>query len=302
MSFTRSIIIGSIGVLFIVINIVHGAAANLSPKPAKQQITQDTVSNEKVIMDNFYTLFQKRDDALPALIRYIDENIASVSKPEATAMVIELEKVQKENLLNLQEEFEDNELLQKALSSQHINGIENKETKALLAETLSSGFKIETAEGVYFPVIDYSAYKKYRSAVTPDIAAYIDIMSIESDKTPSKDAALMISWSEVLKRAIIQEQFISHYSNSAKVEDVRQLLKHYTIFALYGTNNTPLFSYDTKQMVPEAKETYLAASLDTAHGSFSKIIKEYLTVLKRNDYQLTSEVQEHRNKIVGEFY
>ncbi|MPM54662.1 hypothetical protein SDC9_101441 [bioreactor metagenome] len=166
----------------------------------------------------------------------------------------------------------------------------------MLLETKNSGYKIETAEGMFFPVIDYAVYKKYRSNVTADIAAFIDIMAVESDKTPIKDAALVISWDEIIKRAQTQEQFIKEYVNSAKVEDMRQQLKRYTAFAMYGGNNTPLFSYETKQMNAEARKTYLATTFDANNGSFSKAMIGYLDVLKKNDYKLTSEVQEYRNK------
>jgi hypothetical protein len=219
-------------------------------------------------------------------------------------MIIGLEKVQQEKLPKLQDGFGDSEAVQKALAKSYQNGlanqaidsIESKTAKDLLIEAQSSGFKIETAEGMYFPVVDYSAYKKYRNAVTQDIATFIDIMSVESDKTPIKDAALTISWSEIIKRAQEQEKFIKDYGNSAKVEDMRQLLKRYSAFAMYGANNTPLFSYDTKQMVPEAKKTYLETVFDANKGSFSKAMNEYLVMLKKNDYKLTAEVQEYRNK------
>lgn len=271
---------------------------------AKQQVGQDAVAAEKAVMYNYNALLQKKDVTVPELIKYIDENIGSISQAGASSMIIGLEKVQKEKLPKLQDKFGDSEAVPKALTkiyangltSQAISSIENQETKDLLFDAQSNGFKIETAEGMYFPVIDYSAYKKYRNAVTQDITAYIDIMAVESDKTPIKDAALMISWSEIIKRAQEQERYIKDYGNSAKVEDMKQLLKRYTVFAMYGANNTPLFSYDTKQMIPEAKKTYLETGFDANKGSFSKVMNEYLAVLKKNYYKLTPEVQEYRNK------
>jgi hypothetical protein len=171
----------------------------------------------------------------------------------------------------------------------------------LLITTKNNGYKIETAEGFYFPVIDYSLYKKYRQNVTPDMAAYIDIMAIESAKTPIKDAALVIGWQEVLQRAKTQEQFIKEYGSSAKSEDMKQLLKRYLVFSLYGANNTPLFSYENKQMVPVAKKAYLEAAFDANNGSFSKLMNDYLTILKKNEYKLTKEVDEFRKKAEAEF-
>ncbi|TWH51952.1 hypothetical protein [Sporomusa sp. KB1] len=300
----KIISISMIAILVLVIDGCTNKSGGLPPEPAKQQIAEDAAANEQVIMDNYNALLQNRSVPVPEISKYLDENITKVSQVGAANMIIGLEKVQKERLPKLQDKFGDSEAVQKALTksyrdgltNQAIDSIENQEAKALVLEAKSSGFKIETAEGMYFPVIDYSAYKKYPKAVTPDIAVFIDIMSVESDKTPIKDAALMISWNEILKRAMAQEQFIRDYSNSAKVEDMRQLLKRYLVFALYGANNTPLFSYDTKQMVSEARQTYLVTEFDPDKGSFSKVMSEYLAVLKKNDYQLTAEVQEYRNK------
>lgn len=305
MSFIRSII--SICLIVAMLLAVSGCAnkgVTPSPEPAKQQVVQDTADKEKAVMDNYNALLQKQDVTFHEIMEYVDENITSVSQTGASLMIIGLEKVQKEKLPKLQDRFGDSEAVQKAitkiyksgLTSQAISSIENQEAKDLLVESQNNGFKIETAEGMYFPIIDYSAYKKYRNAVTQDIAEFIDIMAVESDKTPIKDAALMISWSEVIKRAQEQEKFIKDYGNSAKVEDMKQLLKRYLVFALYGANNTPLFSYDTKQMVTEAKKTYLETAFDANKGSFSKVMNEYLAVLKKNDFKLTVELQEYRNK------
>lgn len=288
-----------------------GGCANkeVVPLPGNgQQANQEAAFKEKTVMEQFNTLLQKKDVTVQETIHYIDENIGLVSPANASVMVVGLEKVQREKLPALQDKFGNSEAVQtvlaknyrKGLTSQVVNNLDNPEAKALITETQSSGLKIETAEGMFFPVIDYSAYQKYSKAVTQDIAAYIEIMGIESDKTPVKDAAMMINWSEVVKRAMTQEQFLQDYRSSAKTEEVKQMLKRYTVFAMYGANNTPLFSYDSKQMVPEAKETYLEAGFDPNHGSFSKAMSEFLTVIQRNEYKLTDEVNEYRNKVSKE--
>lgn len=309
MKFIRKIT--NISLILVLVLTVTGCAnkgVNPPAESTKQQVAEDVVAKDKVIMDSFNALVQKQDVTVAEIMKYVDDNIAAVSQANASTMVIRLEKLQKEKLPKLQDRFGDSETVQKVLAkiyrndlrSQVSSSIENKEARDLLVEAQTSGFKIETAEGMYFPVIDYSAYKKYRNSVTQDIAAFIDIMAVESEKTPIKDAALMISWSEILKRAVTQEKFIKDYSNSAKQEDMKQLLKRYTTYTLYGANNTPLFSYDTRQMVPEAKRTYLETTFDANDGSFSKILNGYLAVLKKNDYKLTDEVQEYRNKASAE--
>jgi len=48
--------------------------------------------------------------------------------------------------------------------------------------------------------------KKYSEYVTEDVKEYINIMAEESNNPPAKDAALVVGWDEVLKRALNQEK------------------------------------------------------------------------------------------------
>lgn len=91
-----------------------------------------------------------------------------------------------------------------------INRLEDASLKSLLLATLDNGFKIETAEGSFFPVIDYGYYQKYQSAVTADCVAYLEIMRLESERMPAKDAALMIGWEEILARRNVKNSLLRH--------------------------------------------------------------------------------------------
>lgn len=300
------------GVVLLVLLSFFSGCVN-GPKPLNEQAQQTPAENgasrENAIMSEFDKLIQRNNVRAEEISKFINENMAAVSPQNLSVMLIALEKNQQRNLLKLQDKFADEDVIQKTLAEDYqgeltdsyLNEIQNKTVRDLLITTKNNGYKIETAEGFYFPVIDYSLYKKYRQNVTPDMAAYIDIMAIESAKTPIKDAALVIGWPEVLQRAKTQEQFIKEYGSSAKSEDMKQLLKRYLVFSLYGANNTPLFSYENKQMVPVAKKAYIEAAFDANNGSFSKLMNDYLTILKKNEYKLTKEVDEFRKKTEAEF-
>lgn len=299
-----------ISFLILILFVTLSGCAGFWSKPnetSKQAVEESTVNKDRAIMDEFNNLLHKYDGTMVEVIQFINEKIAALSPQNASAMVIALENKQKVALSKIQVTYENDTIQQKLskdfrgdFTDNYINGIQDKVIKDVLLETKNSGFKIETAEGFYFPVIDYSLYKKYCSNVTPDIAAYIEIMSVESDQTSVKDAGLMIGWEEIIKRGISQEQFLKEYYDSAKAEDVKQLLKSYLIFALYGTNNTPLFQYEDKQIAPAAKKIYFESAW-TGDGSFSKIMAEYLTLVKKNNYSLTKEVDDYRKKVIQEF-
>ncbi len=310
-NYSKSNIVASIVLLILFVSL--SGCAGIGSKPVneqpKQAVDESAVTKDKAIIDEFNQLVQKNDITIGEIIAFINEHAAVVSQQKASAMLIALEKKQQLNLPKLEGKYADNDTIQRKLTTDYrgdltdsyINGVQDKTIKEVLLETKNSGYKIETAEGFYFPVIDYSLYQKYRSNVTPDIGTYIDIMAVESDKTPVKDAGLMIGWKEILMRAASHERFIKENNSSVKVEDVKQLLTRYLVFALYGTNNTPLFDYEDKQMIPAAKKTYLEAAFNANDGNFSKIMTEYLTVVKKNDYKLTKEVDEYRKKLVEDF-
>ncbi len=265
------------------------------------------LAKDKKVMIGFETLMDQEDVAVGEVIQYVNENIDTLSKKDAATLVKGIERIQKANLSQQENKFE-NEALQKELarvyqengwSLDDFNGIRDDKLRMIVDEAIGNGYKVETAEGFFFPVIDYNFYDQYHQAVTLDLSAYLEIMAVESDLTPVKDAALMISWEEIMKRALRQEEFIKKYAASTQVEAMEKLLKRYVTFNLFGCNNTPLFNYETKEMNPEAKKAYLKRSWDEAKGSFSALMKEYLMVLKENEYKLTEEVEKFRKNTVG---
>lgn len=249
------------------------------------------------IMNDFQSLL-KNNAGVDEVAAFINDNIAGASPEDASEMLDRFESIQKNNLPQFEGLY--NEVnVQSKINDEYkaiIAGSEIKDSglKELLAETYNSGYKVETAEGMYFPIIDYGFYKNFSSYATPDMKDYIDIMAEETEQMPAKDGALVIGWDEIIKRALNQEQFINTRKDSVKVDEVRQLYNKYVIFTLYGLNNTPLFSYDTKTLDPEAREVYLNAVADTGDSDYLKTLSGFLDLVRNNNYKLTNEADQYR--------
>lgn len=259
---------------------------------------------QKTIMDEFDRL--AGNEAKPAEIaKFIDRNISFVSQSRASLMVNALEEIQKNNLPKLDEKFYESDEIQNKMRNVYnpgfdinkIDNIEDGDLKVLLEETRDGGYKVETAEGMYFPIINYEFHKKYSAYVTPDMKEYIYIMAVESDMVPAKDAAIVISWDEVLRRASNQEKFINRYGTSIKLNDVKQLYNKYVSFTIYGSNNTPLFKYDTKIMNPEARASYENFIRNGDSGGFAGIVKGLLDEASKSGYKLTDGVENYRRQV-----
>lgn len=304
----RSIGAAVLTVTIAALGLLVGCSEKVTPKqdsPVLSQPAQNTPAatssdKQKNVMDEFKAMVAK-NATLPEMISFVSKNISSVSSENASGMVVQLEELQKKYLPKLEEKYS-TEDIQKKINAVYkpgfdiskLEGIQDKELKDLLVETRDSGYKIETAEGMYFPITHYELYKAYSGNVTPDLREYISIMAVESNKVPLKDAGLMISWEEVLNRAFNQEKFLNTYKNSVKANDVKSLLDRYMSHIFFGTNNTPLFSYETKEMVPEAKAAYEKGMANNKDTVLAKALNGFMEQVKKSNYKLTDAVDKFR--------
>jgi len=123
-------------------------------------------------------------------------------------------------------------------------------------------------------------------------------MAIESTNVPAKDGALVIGWDDVLDRALNQERFINQYPDSVKINEVKQLYKKYVGFSLFGLNNTPLFSYDSKTMENDAKSIYMEAIVRNNNSKIMEILQEFLNIIEQDNYRLTDESETYRENVL----
>lgn len=238
-------------------------------------------------------------------ISFVDKNIGLLSPENATKLVVKLEELQKNYFAQLEDKYyttKNQTILFEAfkpefnLENLKSEKMENAEVKALLKETEELGYKVETAEGLFFPIIDYGFYEKYSANVTKDMKDYISIMAMESEKVPAKDAALVISWDELFERLLNQEKFLDEHKDSVRFEEIKELYKKYVTYAIYGLNNTPLFDYEDNKMDDEAKAAYEKAI--AKDSQFSQTMKEYYELIKNNGYKLTEEVKNYRDEVI----
>ena len=281
-------------------------SGNENGKPADKNPPVVQENKQDKIMPEFMALVE--GNAKPdAIIGFIGNYIASVSRDNAAIMLGELEKVQKNYLVNMEKKYYDGDTIQNSLNKVYkpgldlnkIDDIQDAELKNLLIETRDMGYKVETSEGMYYPIMNYEYLKKYSIYALEDIMEYIDIMAVETNKVPAKDAALVIGWDEVVQRALAQENFLKKYGSSAKVESMKELQKKYLTFMLYGLNNTPLFSYDTKMIDPEAKEVYVKAVRANSDSELMQMLGKYMGILEKSNYKLSDEVEKFRKDAVG---
>jgi hypothetical protein len=122
-------------------------------------------------------------------------------------------------------------------------------------------------------------------------------MTVESDQASVKDAGLVIGYQQLVNRALTQERFVQQFPKSNRTAQVRSLFDNYKIYTFYGTNNTPLFDYESKKMQPNAIKGYTALLQYTKTGNspYLNLLRKFMDLAADNDYKLTKEVEKFRS-------
>lgn len=296
--------------ILLIIGIVSGCTnknANTNLMTGKSELEQ------RAIINSFNKLIQDGSNEKD-VINFIKQNIASVSKENASTLVLGLEDLQKQKLAEEQKYFEGDknakpiiseEILKKAqkeiqgsFSMDMISNIKDVQLRNGLNDIKDRGYRIIAPEGMYNAVIDYNMYKQFESFVTLDIKDYIDILAVETDKRTQEDAALIISADQLLNRAISCESFIKKYPLSKRIKAVKDLCSTYLTYYLYGLNNTPAFNYQNKELIQNFKESYDKVMLNSTNSRIIKGLQQYIKVIVKNNYKLNDQVEKSRKDVV----
>ena len=239
-----------------------------------------------------------------ALIAFLDQNIAEASPAQASKLYLALEENQLVYHWVLEDKYYADMTVQEMMFQEFIKTekleslytMENSKVKALMEDTRNNGFRVETTEGVFMPVLDYQKHLQYQQYVEADLKDYIQLRFVESSQIAAKDASLMISWEQVLERALNQEDFLVKYPDSVKWKDVRRLMSNYEFFLLFGVDNTPLFSYETGAMDPQVKNLYEKTIAEPAYKDNQIVImlSDYMKLLKASNWKLSAQAEQFR--------
>ncbi|MFS0868308.1 hypothetical protein [Paenibacillus xylanilyticus] len=281
-----------------------------------------SVPASKAVYSKFQIYWKNAKNSSSSLIqarKYLTNHIKEVSPWQATLMTLQLENVQKIKLAEMDETIYSNPV-QSALFDAHSKmGYEQKLTyssllkeikdpsiRSLLQEASDLGFKLETSEGIYYPIINYGMYKKFQPYVKPDIAAYINIMADESNQATISDAAISVTWDELIRRTLEKEAFLRNFPNSNRTSAIQNSLIVHYIF--YGSDNSPAYDWYTDEEVrtldPEVKNAYEKVIKNRDANTQSVLldtIEQIVELLNQNHDELTPQIQKMIESVEDQF-
>ena len=82
-------------------------------------------------------------------------------------------------------------------------------------------------------------YEIFHNHVTEDYKLYLSIKAEENQTLYSADAGLIITFTELGERIIVWENFLETFPESALIDKVKRICRHYRGDYLFGMDNTP---------------------------------------------------------------
>jgi len=260
------------------------------------ELTEPTSeSEEKNIVDAFIAMGASESIDLIRMSDFLEANISRLSPENADQMLQTYESAQMDVLPTYQDAFL-NDPIQSILLTYSIedlrqNLVQEVEISDLLKEAASIGYKIEAVEGTVAPYVDYGYFARFNPYSTKSTGAFYTLMKTESDNPSQKDAALLISWEEVLQRGMNFESFLQNYPGSFYAERANMHLEGYSYISINGTANVPLFDYDTNIMNAEAKAAYLTFVGKEQKTTFAEGVKTFVLLLEKHQFIKTAEIE-----------
>lgn len=239
---------------------------------------------------------------------FLDKSMEDASSMMADRYVADYEQSLIKALPSMSEDFF-NGMIQEDLAvdfnygyftREQLQGIDSTETIKMIDPLYDIGYKIETSEGMYYPIIDYGVLYQYEDKVTSTVQKYLRLMKRQSDIMAYNDAAVIVPWSELGERLLMAEELLSLEMPSSMKERVEQEFKWGMQSFVFGTNNTPVFNYDDKMITdPEILESFKKLA-DNGGVIVKAIMDGYLEVLEEEDYKGTDKVYETLNELMEE--
>lgn len=270
---------------------------------------EDEFKTSEDIINEFSEIVAS-DEETKSLIKFIDKNIEKVTSIEGDQMVIELiDKLEKskEELMNKLNELDDGDLLNLTIGSMEeffpegkIKDIENKDLREFVEEIIGNKYKLEAAEGMYYPIVDYEKIKEYDAYMSEEIKDYVHLKSIDSNTKITADAALVIPYNELANIIIETEKYIEKYAGGVYHEEVERMYKSKLDIYLSGLPNSPIYDeIGSKEINKDVLESYIETG-NTGDTVTSFVVGKYINIIRDNKNIIDEDVLEEADALVEE--
>lgn len=161
-----------------------------SASPAASPTSE--AGNDAALLEAFKEQAQS-DLSAAELNKALDDKLAQASPETGDALLREMLAYYDRSLPGMEKKLEAQNV-QQALqklewppTSDQIGQIKDEQARSLVQEAIDGGYKLETTEGFYFPVVDYGKLKRTDPRVTAVTKDYVALLAVESDQKSASD-------------------------------------------------------------------------------------------------------------------
>lgn len=286
----------------------EGEEPNNTDDPIGVEDENDEDDNTKTsedIINEFGEIIADNEET-EELIEFIDKNIEKVTSIEGDQMVTELInrlEESKESFMNKLMELDNGKLvnisIERFFPEENIKDIEDEELKELVEEIIENKYKLQLAEGMYYPIVDYEKLKEYDDYVSEEVKDYVHLKAVDSNTVIASDAALVISYDELADIIIDTEKYIEKYAGGVYSDRVEKMYNNKLDIYLSGLPNTLIYDYNTKKINEDVLESYIeTGSKGDTVTSF--IVGKYVNIIRDNENIIDEEVLKKADELLEE--
>ena len=167
----------------------------------------------------------------------------------------------------------------------------------LLAE---NGFRLEMAEGYVFPIFDWSLLNDFfGEKSTAPMKDYITQRLEEQLTQETSDGAIIIPLEDLAKRAIFWEKFNARNPGFPLFEETRDSERFSWEVLLSGTDNTPAFDFNSKEVTPEFRNMWEFVIKNYPGTNVAKRIKGVRDLCASEGWKYTPKVEKYLTELLG---
>jgi len=226
------------------------------------------------------------------IVAFIDDRMPEAPVEAADTMARRLLDYYEQDLTRVEQAFETADVQAALLAAdwpitpESAAAIADERIRTLVEDTLRGGYKLTMAEGYIFPQVDYGAWSRHASQLTPEVADYMALRALETDQPTVADGGLIISWDELGSRALQAERYLRDYPEAEVYEDIQTLLERYMAVYLQGVDNTAIYDFESLTLLDEVKASYKKLVDEHPNSAAASVTSGYLALLDARGGQI----------------
>ncbi|MCB7481617.1 J domain-containing protein [Christiangramia sediminis] len=288
----------SIGILFITAGVFFFNKAERDVVEIQSEVVDELSTQEEEIEKSLIALDWKQIQREKQLLA---QNLKVSSKSE-DRRILEFLDGYRALVNQMNQTFYEDENYEKVSSALYTDQSENKTEASKFFEKLeNNGFKISQSEGSPF-IEEKSSH--LRSVLEPNISdatalGYLDLYLESIDSPCCHDAALMISFDDLINRTYHWGELITKAENSSLADIASRRFANHLYLLFLGIDNTPAFDYDSEMYNNELLKKLERHKLDYPSALSSLEVSNYLKLLESEEYIKNDKVVDYVRGLSG---